>query len=104
MPEWRPDVKRMRQGRWSQDRGQEPANAERGAARQDARKGPCLPRGRTSEGEAARPDRRERRPEEKRKETRSQRQKARQRADCGTGTSDCQAHVVRNCGRRRTEG
>ncbi len=75
-------------------RGSTPGRAEgplpsRGKHRPKAR-----PQGRTGGSGARR----------KRKETRSQHQDARQRAECGTGTSDCQAHVVRNCGRRRTEG
>jgi len=37
------------------------------------------------------------------KETRTQRQGAWKRANCGNGTSACQAHVVRSCGCRRTE-
>jgi len=37
------------------------------------------------------------------KETRTQRQGAWKRANCGNGTSACQAHVVRSCGCSRTE-
>lgn len=61
MPEWRPGAKWKRQGRWSQDRGHRPAEAEARGSTPDRRKDPCLLRGSTSEGEAARPDRRERR-------------------------------------------
>lgn len=60
MPERRPEARLMQQGRWLQDLRRKLAEGEARGSTPRRAEGPFSPPGRTSEGEAARPDQRER--------------------------------------------
>jgi len=102
MPERRPEARLMRQNRWSQDRGRSRQRRTRGAARRDARKGPFSPWGIRLKARRASEEPEGAVPEGPREATRQQQRRTRRRGSGGNGTSDCQAHAVRNCGRRST--
>ena len=102
MPERRPAAGLTRQGRWLQDRGPHPAPRQARGSTSRRAEGPFSPWGIRPKASPAREAPEGAVPEGPEEATRQQQRRTRQRGSGGIGTSDCQAHAVRNCGRRST--